>query len=976
MAAARAVLTNDALMTLVLGYQHGLLYTFVPHYKRWRQVHVRWQELIQIHRRRTTAQEAMTFQCTCLYTPSELCLATLSGPAVCLEYEKAYHAHVAIRNSDLDALNGWLNYCPTLATAQAITCAARYGALECLERLIKLCETTPVQALEYAVERGHFHIVRKLYQCYQVNQLINEGEFNLLDVAAATGHLAIVEFLHNAGYPRRCTTKAMDTASANGHLTVVEFLHNYRHEGATSGAIDGAAANGHLDVVIYLNTTRNDGATKSAMDVAAARGFLNIVKYLNENRSEGCGSYALDDASKAGHLDIVKYLHFNVHSKPLCTFRAMNNAALNGYLEIIKFLHDNRTEGCTTFAMDWTASKGKLRELEEKLEKKELQRQDERQGRTSAEKELRGVLQAKLNLSAGYYVQPIATLDSVFPQCLGTPRQGFLAPGTKGRVRCHNNVSPEALDGLEAFSHVWITFVFHCNTNGKNVRAHEGLMNESKSTAHTFRAKVSPPMLKQRMGVFATRTPHRPNPIGITLVKIDQVDKKHRCVYVSGIDLVDGTPILDLKPYVPAYDCIHSDQVQVATWIEKTVGIERSVEWSQESLDGLQACSKKSKFYKDDMAGLCTAIEQVLAVDVRSIEQTKKMLNRVNVLHFDKAIVEYKVYEEHPQVCINRILITDVLTNQELMREICGYQCGVYEDVRACVGSVHPSSCYLLYPSAFRHLWLLDMHPLYSALDQQLAVFARHFKEWIACRRYEELWRLVSCAEHMSFVLLTHAIVRSDLELLTYVLTSPQLILPDRAPFTHTIDMAAWKGHVKVVQYLLAHPEHKCTNRAIDIAAKSGHLPVVEFLHVHGMAATWRAMNYAAGNGYMRVVQFLHERRNEGCSTDAMDEAAANGHLEVVAFLHYNRREGCTQRAMDQAATNGHLDVVKFLHFNRNEGCTTQAIDGASANGHIAIVLFLTQHRHEGWSVEAYLGAESNRHDAIITVLNSACMSV
>lgn len=58
-------------------------------------------------------------------------------------------------------------------------------------------------------------------------------------------------------------------------------------------------------------------------------------------------------------------------------------------------------------------------------------------------------------------------------------------------------------------------------------------------------------MLKQRMGVFATRTPHRPNPIGITLAKIERVDKAARTVVVSGIDLVDGTPIVDLKPYVP-----------------------------------------------------------------------------------------------------------------------------------------------------------------------------------------------------------------------------------------------------------------------------------------------------------------------------------------------------------------------------------------------------------------------------------------
>jgi len=58
-------------------------------------------------------------------------------------------------------------------------------------------------------------------------------------------------------------------------------------------------------------------------------------------------------------------------------------------------------------------------------------------------------------------------------------------------------------------------------------------------------------MLKKRIGIFATRTPHRPNPIGITLARIVQVNKEKKIVLLSGLDLVDGTPVLDIKPYVP-----------------------------------------------------------------------------------------------------------------------------------------------------------------------------------------------------------------------------------------------------------------------------------------------------------------------------------------------------------------------------------------------------------------------------------------
>lgn len=64
-------------------------------------------------------------------------------------------------------------------------------------------------------------------------------------------------------------------------------------------------------------------------------------------------------------------------------------------------------------------------------------------------------------------------------------------------------------------------------------------------------AKIAPPMLKERVGIFSTRSPHRPNPIGITLAKIEAVDMKSRMMHISGVDLVEGTPVLDIKPYVP-----------------------------------------------------------------------------------------------------------------------------------------------------------------------------------------------------------------------------------------------------------------------------------------------------------------------------------------------------------------------------------------------------------------------------------------
>ncbi|CAN0488170.1 unnamed protein product, partial [Ectocarpus sp. 8 AP-2014] len=101
----------------------------------------------------------------------------------------------------------------------------------------------------------------------------------------------------------------------------------------------------------------------------------------------------------------------------------------------------------------------------------------------------------------------------------GTPRQGQFAPSTRALlVFDKGSVSPVSLDGVEEFSHVWVFWAFHLNTNQKDARAHAGMRLDSRG--HTFPAKVSPPFLKRRVGVFSTRTPHRPNPLGVSLCKV------------------------------------------------------------------------------------------------------------------------------------------------------------------------------------------------------------------------------------------------------------------------------------------------------------------------------------------------------------------------------------------------------------------------------------------------------------------------
>uniref|UniRef100_A0A2S2N9Z1 Nef-associated protein 1 n=1 Tax=Schizaphis graminum TaxID=13262 RepID=A0A2S2N9Z1_SCHGA len=141
----------------------------------------------------------------------------------------------------------------------------------------------------------------------------------------------------------------------------------------------------------------------------------------------------------------------------------------------------------------------------------------------------------------------IGTIKTKFKERRGVPRQPGLCPLAQACLTISNSIftNPNhALEGLSDFSHMWILFHFHKN-----------------ETTHVH-AKVSPPRLNGlRTGVLGTRSPHRPSPIGLSLVQIDKVEGNS--VYFSGVDMIDGTPVLDIKPYIPHYDApasLRSDQ--------------------------------------------------------------------------------------------------------------------------------------------------------------------------------------------------------------------------------------------------------------------------------------------------------------------------------------------------------------------------------------------------------------------------------
>lgn len=135
----------------------------------------------------------------------------------------------------------------------------------------------------------------------------------------------------------------------------------------------------------------------------------------------------------------------------------------------------------------------------------------------------------------------IGHVRSDFPEKFGIPRQS-------GRIKKLRSVivlngkykSPEALRGLEGFSHLWVLWIFSQTPTGK------------------WSPTVRPPRLggNRRMGVFATRSPYRPNPIGMSALEIEKIEPEKGEITVLGGDILDGTPIIDIKPYLPSADRI------------------------------------------------------------------------------------------------------------------------------------------------------------------------------------------------------------------------------------------------------------------------------------------------------------------------------------------------------------------------------------------------------------------------------------
>ncbi len=191
-------------------------------------------------------------------------------------------------------------------------------------------------------------------------------------------------------------------------------------------------------------------------------------------------------------------------------------------------------------------------------------------------------------------MKPIAHIHTDLPQKFGIPRNSFLAPHLQGRIVFEPEYAlNSAVAGIDSFSHLWLLWRFEngepgggaADVAGARTAAATGGREAAPAAAPKparWSPTVRPPRLggAERVGVLATRSPFRPNPIGLTCVKLDRIELTGAgpIIHVLGADLRDGTPIYDIKPYIPFADC-HPDAC--GGWIEDAPWHELDVDFPE-----------------------------------------------------------------------------------------------------------------------------------------------------------------------------------------------------------------------------------------------------------------------------------------------------------------------------------------------------------------------------------------------------------
>ena len=238
----------------------------------------------------------------------------------------------------------------------------------------------------------------------------------------------------------------------------------------------------------------------------------------------------------------------------------------------------------------------------------------------------------------------IGTLISCFPEKFSSPRQGNLLELTRAKIVLKKNIDMHSFDGIENFTYIWIIYVFHLNQNFSS-------------------SKVIPPKFpgdnnSKKLGIFSTRTPHRYNPIGLTLCKFNKIEGRE--IFISCVDMITGTPILDIKPYhhLESVD-VFGNGIKYANWIYNScqskkcevIIKEQAVKNIEEILEDK---NNKLMFY-DNKDELLALIKGVLEIDPHSKYTHKQEGDLLFGFHVDKLNVIYRYNAQTQKVIVEEV---------------------------------------------------------------------------------------------------------------------------------------------------------------------------------------------------------------------------------------------------------------------------------------------------------------------------------
>ena len=206
-----------------------------------------------------------------------------------------------------------------------------------------------------------------------------------------------------------------------------------------------------------------------------------------------------------------------------------------------------------------------------------------------------------------YTMKEIGIITSPYPQRAGTPRQGLIAQHSRSILTLHDGITKECLEDITQYSHVWVIFQFHLNPIGKgkdknafkNSKSKQQQNRKASSPFQFSASKIKPPRANgRRVSVFATRSPHRPNNVGLSLAMVEDVKVSTQNIVIPnsngkkkvrkkiqlkllGLDLVDGTPVYDIKPMCPS-DVIPLDHLRVPDWVSADDQLS-AVKWTDDA---------------------------------------------------------------------------------------------------------------------------------------------------------------------------------------------------------------------------------------------------------------------------------------------------------------------------------------------------------------------------------------------------------